>query len=172
MNLKSRENPDEARIIELLNAYKIVATREKLEKEKKKYPLTKRRTFHSAAALNSSASLSTTSLSSTVQVISATSGLDATKSGLTSADKYGLLAPVYKRLTGANYGPSQAIDPLMSIEQQFKSLIQPAVTVDNFDELPSEFFNQPIALNSCKHKTYMMKQRPFFLFGFNFFSWY
>lgn len=126
--MKSKENPHELRINELLNAYKVVATREKLEKEKKKYPLSKRRTFHQ--------SLSSTSPSQLGNV----------------SDKYGILTPVYKHLSSVSVSSNtgQTADvPLMSLEQQFKSLVKPAIAVESFDDSPSELFTQNIKLNSC-----------------------
>lgn len=60
-------------------------------------------------------------------------------------DKYGILAPVHKRVGGGSIAQIQ--DQPMSIEQQFKSLIKPAVTTGNFDELPAEFYEKQMSVS-------------------------
>jgi hypothetical protein len=112
-----------------------VATREKFEKEKKKYPLTKRRAFHQTTLSSSSSS----------QVASATSLGQ-------HSDKYGIMTPIYKHLSGGSTASTQMTDAQpMSYEQQFRSLVKPAVPVETFDDLPSDLYTQNIKLNSCMY---------------------
>lgn len=66
------------------------------------------------------------------------------------SDKYGILAPAQKRLAATASIGNQNLDPQITIEQQFKSLIKPAETVDSFEELPDEFFSKEFNINSSK----------------------
>ncbi len=112
-----------------------MATREKFEKEKKKYPITKRRAFHQTT-LSSSSSSQMTSATSLGQ----------------HSDKYGILSPVYKHLSGGSSSGTQTTDAQpMSYEQQFRSLVKAAVPVETFDDLPSDLYTQNIKLNSCRY---------------------
>jgi hypothetical protein len=133
VTIKSKENPWESRIQALLSAYKVVATREKLEKEKKKYPTTtKRRTFQTGSPGTPLAGLGS-SPSDLKQLKS------STITGTPGADKYGILAPVFKHLQQTPSPAKQtAIDPetgqLLSHVEQFKKLLQePAQTVATFE---------------------------------------
>ena len=64
------------------------------------------------------------------------------------SDKYGILAPAQKRLAATASIGNQNLDPQITMDQQFKSLIKPAETVDSFEELPEEFFTQETNINS------------------------
>jgi dynactin 4 len=112
------------RVTELLDAYKVVAAREKLEKERKKYTIGKRRIFHTSSAVLS------------------------TGSTLSSFDRYGILTPVHKKLNlSANHSEQGA---QQSIEQLFKSLVKPAIPVESFESLPEDIFTEPINVNMSK----------------------
>lgn len=66
-NWKIPENAHAKRVSELLEAYKVVAAREKVEKERKKYSTPKRRSFHpSTSSIMGSGSSSSLSLLSGV----------------------------------------------------------------------------------------------------------
>ena len=116
-----------------------MATREKFEKEKKKYPLTKRRAFHQTTLSSSSSSQMTSATSLSQQ----------------HSDKYGILSPIYKHLSGSSSSGTQTTDAQpMSYEQQFRSLVKAAVPVETFDDLPSDLYTQNIKLNSCRYFFY------------------
>lgn len=133
-----QDNPNAKRINQLIDAYKVIATREKIEKDRKKYTMNKRRSFHLGA---------TTSISGSHGGITA--------SGSPSSlhlDKYGILSPVTKRLQMQTIGSSgDSSAGQMSIEQQFKSLITPAQTVDSFAPLPEDIYTKPLNLHASKH---------------------
>lgn len=123
VTFKMPENAHSERIAELIKGYKAIASREKHEKDRKKYPLSKRRPF---------------------QVLSAGSqgqGL----SGL-HPDKYGILGPALKRLSNMGSSSQQYV----SIEEQFKSLVSEPKTVDSFEPLPDDFFSRPFNINSSR----------------------
>ncbi|CAF0759649.1 unnamed protein product [Brachionus calyciflorus] len=119
---KLQENPHVKRIQELTEGYKVIAAREKLEKDRKKYPNLKRRSLYISGSSSSSSIL--------------------------HADKYGILAPVQKRLAATASIGNQNLDPQITMEQQFRSLVKPAQTVDSFEELPEDFFANPPNINS------------------------
>ena len=133
-----QDNPNTKRINQLIDAYKVIATREKIEKDRKKYTMNKRRSFHLGA---------TTSISGSHAAITA--------SGSPSSlhlDKYGILSPVNKRLqmqTASSSG-TDASAVQQSMEEQFKSLVTPAQTVDSFAPLPEDLYSKPLNLHSSK----------------------
>lgn len=119
---KLQENPFNKRIQELTEAYKVIAAREKLEKDRKKFPTLKRRSLY----------ISGSSVSSSIL----------------HSDKYGILAPAQKRLAATASIGNQNLDPQITIEQQFKSLIKPAEKVESFEELSDDFFTKQPNINS------------------------
>ena len=144
-NWKPQENPNAARIKELLDAYKTIASREKVEKDRKKYATPKRRTFH----LNSS-----------------TGSLGSNLSGLGSfhSEKYGILTPANKRLKELNSSMIGGQEVPQSFESQLKALIKPSKTVDSFEPLVIEdYFSNEMNINSSKFKII-----DFLLIGFFF----
>jgi len=122
VTFKMPENPHSERIAELLKGYKAIASREKHEKDRKKYPLSKRRPFQVLSSGSHSQSLSNL-----------------------HPDKYGILGPALKRL--ANIGAASQ-QQHVSIEEQFKSLVSEPKTVDSFEPLPDDFFTRPFNINS------------------------
>lgn len=126
---KLQENKNSKRIQELLDAYKILSAKEKLEKDRKKYPTIKRRTFHLVSGSNTSST---------------------SPSSLLHTDKYGILAPAQKRLQLATSGSVQSNENQLTFDQQFKALIKPAETVDSFEKLPEEFYTKEMNVNSSK----------------------
>lgn len=128
-NWKQPENTNVKRIKELLEAYKVVAAREKVEKDRKKYTTTKRRQFHlgsSGLGFGGTCTLSSSSLQS---------------------DKYGILSPASRRLKNLNpTGQPETIQ--QSIEVQMKALLAPAQIVRNFDPLVPEDFFSNMNINS------------------------
>lgn len=128
-NWKQPENMNIKRIKELLEAYKVVAAREKVEKDRKKYTTTKRRQFHLSSS-NLGFGGSSTLSSSSIQ-----------------HDKYGILSPASRRLKNLNTtGVPETIQ--QSVEVQMKSLLPPAQTVRNFDPLVPEDFFSNMNINS------------------------
>ena len=83
-NWRQPENPNTKRIKELLEAYKVVASREKIENDRKKYPIPKKRTFH-LTAMNAAVAAFASGSSSSIH-----------------SDKYGILSPVNRRLKNIN----------------------------------------------------------------------
>lgn len=123
-NWRQPENPNAKRIKELLEAYKVIAAREKLEKDRKKYTNPKRRTFH---------------------LTTGNSAVDAFRSGgVAHADKYGIMSPANRRLKNVSQGGSSGgghESNQESFEDQIKGLLKPAETVETFEEIvPEEFF--------------------------------
>ncbi len=123
VTFKMPENPHSERIAELLKGYKAIASREKHEKDRKKYPLSKRRPFQILSSSSQGQSIS----------------------GL-YPDKYGILAPALKRLSNITNLSQQYV----SIEEQFKSLVSEPKTVDSFEPLPEDFFTRPFNSSSSK----------------------
>lgn len=121
-NWRRPDNPNAKRVKELLEAYKVVAAKEKVEKDRKKYTTSKRRQFHFTS---SSSPLSGLSTSSSIH-----------------SDKYGILSPASRRLKNLNLaGGSAQESTQQSIEVLMKGLLPPAQTVENFDPLvPEDFF--------------------------------
>lgn len=121
-NWRRPDNPNAKRVKELLEAYKVVAAKEKVEKDRKKYAPSKRRTFHFTS---SSSPLSALNTSSSIH-----------------SDKYGILSPASRRLKNLNLAGGNAQESAQqSIEVLMKGLLPPAQTVDNFDQLvPEDFF--------------------------------
>lgn len=121
-NWRQPENPNSKRVKELLEAYKVVAAREKVEKDRKKYITPKRRQFH------------LTSASPSISALSSTSSIHS--------DKYGILSPASRRLKNLNPASNPAQEnSVQSIEVQMKALLTPSQTVDNFEPLiPEDFF--------------------------------
>lgn len=125
--------------MELLNGYSVISAREKQEKEKKKFPITKRRSFHTS---NLSSNSGLTGLHTNINAIS---GSGITSSSSSISDKYGILSPVAKKLE-ANSSNNQQLP----IEEHFRQLVTNPSTVDNFEPLPSDFYTTSININSCK----------------------
>lgn len=100
----------------------MVAAKEKVEKDRKKYTTAKRRTFHFTS---SSSPLSSLNTSSSIHT-----------------DKYGILSPASRRLKNLNLaGGAPQESTQQSIEVLMKGLLPPAQTVENFDPLvPEDFF--------------------------------
>jgi dynactin 4 len=123
---KLPDNEHAKRITELLDAYKVLAAREKLEKERKKYTIGgKRRIFHTSSAVLS------------------------TGSNLSSLDRYGILTPVHKKFNiNTTHHSEQGAQ--QTIEQLFKSLVKPAIPVESFDPLPDDILTKPINVNMSK----------------------
>ena len=100
--------------------------------------MTKRRTFHQSASTSSLASATSTGTSAVTSQ--------------TQADKYGILSPVFKHLSASSAasaaGYLTADMQNMTMEQQFKSLVEPAVTTETFESLPEDLLTQEIKLNS------------------------
>ena len=145
--MKLEENIHTNRINELLKAYKIVASREKLEKERKKYPAIKRRQFNSPISSFSSTHANPNAITGT--------GIGSSSSLLSSSDKYGILSPAFKRVQSGNL--NQPAEQAIGIEQQFKSLVQKSTTVENFDPLSDDFFTKNITINSCNFSLFFQK---------------
>ena len=122
---KLQENPDSERVKELIEGYKMIAARERLERDRKKYPLLKRRNFTLASTEASSSN---------------------TISSLNHSDKYGLLSPIQKKLNIKPEEPSEQ----RSIEEYFNSLVKPPKLVDSFERLSAEFYSTEININSSK----------------------
>ncbi len=131
------ENIHACRINELIKAYKTVASREKLEKERKKYPTIKRRQFNISGSSFSSSNVNPNAITSSSLLVSSFHQLD----------KYGILSPVYKKVTSSNIQPS---NDSFNATQTFKSLIEKSITVEDFDQLSSDFFTKNINVNTCK----------------------
>jgi hypothetical protein len=114
----------------LIEGYKVIAAKEKLERDRKKYPLMKRRNFNLANTDLSSSSvgsnLSTNSISS-----------------LLHSDKYGILSPLQKKLQSTSAASEQVL-----AEEQFKALVKPSVVVESFESLPSDFYSKELNINS------------------------
>ena len=138
--MKPEENIHTNRISELLKAYKMIASKEKLEKERKKYTRVKKRQFNIASQ----------SISSVNSNPNALTGVNVNTSSPNSSyqfDKYGILAPVYKRIQSSS--SNQNNDPT-NVEKQFNVIAEKAKAVDNFAPLPDDFFTKNININSCK----------------------
>lgn len=130
-NWRRPDNPNAKRVKELLEAYKVVAAKEKVEKDRKKYTTSKRRQFHFTS---SSSPLSGLSTSSSIH-----------------SDKYGILSPASRRLKNLNLaGGSAQESTQQSIEVLMKGLLPPAQTVENFDPLVPEDFFTITNVNSSK----------------------
>ena len=126
-----KENPHSARVTELLQAYKIIAGKEKSEKDRKKYPMSKRRAFHFATPTPSS----------------------ITSSGMSNAstsDKYGILGPINRRMrsSGQQQQQNQEQASAQSFEAQLAQLVKPASTVSNFEPLSEDYFTKAINISS------------------------
>lgn len=121
------------RINELLEAYKIVAAREKVEKERKKYATPKRRSFHPS---------NTSMMSMSGSNLSATS----------TPDKYGILGPTNRRIKSVSILNASLQEQVISqtIDVQFQTLLKPSVTVNSFEPLSDDFFTKKININSSK----------------------
>ena len=149
------------RVVELLSAYKTVATREKAEKDRKKYTVPKRRPFQQASGMMNVATSALALLGSSAN--SATTGMlgggDAVGSSLSTLapiDKYGILSAASRRnktnmLSG---GSSVFLDgsSQQTLEMQLKALLKPAVTVENFDPLPEEYWTTSFNTYSGKKR--------------------
>jgi len=129
-NWKLQENPHAKRVSELLEAYKIVAAREKSDKERKKYATPKRRSFHPTTASLIGANLM--------------SGIN------TTADKYGIMGSVNRRIKSASTqnpaGQEQFSN--QTVDVQLQALLKPAATVKSFDPLPDDFYTKKINVNT------------------------
>jgi len=131
-NWRQPENPNAKRVRELLNAYKVIAAREKIEKDRKKYAtaVPKRRTFH------------LTKTSAIVDTFRSGSSSSNVSSGLNSSDKYGILSPASRRLKNISQANNGGIEyGHESFEAQMKAILTPASTVDCFEQMvPEDFF--------------------------------
>ncbi len=131
----------------------MVAAREKIEKDRKKYVTPKRRTFHM-----SSSSSSLTSSSSNIL-------------GVTSSfqpDKYGILSAANRRLkSNVSSAIGQQESPIpQSIEVQLKALLTPSKTVDSFEsiEMPiDDNYLKNANINSSEYLTKKMIKSTFIL---------
>ena len=158
-NWKLQENPHAKRVSELLEAYKIVAAREKSDKERKqislysqinlkyfnicflkgkKYATPKRRSFHPTTASLIGANLM--------------SGIN------TTADKYGIMGSVNRRIKSASTqnpaGQEQFSN--QTVDVQLQALLKPAATVKSFDPLPDDFYTKKINVNTSNNfKTFI-----------------
>ena len=154
--IKQEENAAHAsRIAELIAAYKQVASREKLERERKKYTMVKKRPF--GAAASNQAGQQTQQRAGGVNQRAISGGAGQSSSSVMSSqlyDKYGILAPALKRRSAAA-AAAQAADAasnmpnIVSIEKQFESLCKLPDTVDSFEPLPfDDYFNKSWDVNS------------------------
>jgi hypothetical protein len=139
--MKPEESIYTNRINELLKAYKMIASKEKLDKERKKYTRVKKRQFN----------ISNQSLSAANTNPNALTGANVNANSSSSSyqfDKYGILSPVYKRVQSSI--SNQNNDPSFNIEKQFNMIAEKAKTVENFAALSEDFFTKNINMNSCK----------------------
>lgn len=127
------DNPNLGRIKELVDAYKVVAAREKFEKDRKKYTSMKNRRFQ---------------ITSSGTNLNAISGVSSSSSSI--SDKYGILTPIQKRQQQQQNPNQTQIDMLTPLDKQLQSLIKPAETVESFEPLSSDFYTQNININSSK----------------------
>jgi hypothetical protein len=137
---KIRESTNITRVNELIEGYKLIASKEKQERDRKKYPIMKKRNFN----ILSSGDLTPGTIG----------GSSSTLSSLMQTDKYGILSPIQKKLQSLAGGKNLEQIP---VEEQFKMLVKPAKLTDSFDPLPSEFYDQEININS----SYLIKCKIF-----------
>ena len=132
-NWKVPENVYAKRIGELLEAYKVVAAREKVEKERKKYATPKRRSFHPSNT--SLMSMSGSNLSSN-----------------STPDKYGILGPANRRIKSGSVLNTSVQEQTVSqtIDVQLQTLLKPSLTVTSFEPLSDVIFTKKININSSK----------------------
>lgn len=127
----------------------MIAQREKLEKERKRYVITKNRRFH----LSGSSGVGTNA-----NAISGTGIGGLISSGGVSAsllshhtDKYGILGPLQKRQSSSALAGAQAqakIDMQMPYDQYLRSLVTAGETVDSFEPLSSDFYTKEANISS------------------------
>jgi hypothetical protein len=121
-----------ARVNELIEGYKIIAAKEKLERDRKKYPLMKRRNFNLTSTDIASGTIGSSSSSNSL-------------SSLLHSDKYGILSPLQKKLQITTGSSDQ-----VAAEEQFRALVKPSKVVESFESLPSDFYNKELNINSSK----------------------
>ena len=131
-----KENPHFTRVSELLQAYKIIATREKSEKDRKKYPISKRRPFNFSSSNQSSSTPNVSSI--------------ATSSAL-NTDKYGILGPLNRRGKSASTQQLPEQTGTQSLEAQLALLLKPPTTVDTFEPLSEDYFTKPMNPSLSDH---------------------
>ncbi len=138
--MKPEENIHTSRINEILKAYKTIAAKEKLEKERKKYSRAKKRQFN---IQNQSFVVSNSN-------INALTGVNANtnSTGSFQFDKYGILAPVYKRIESNS---ANQHNESINLDKKLNSLVEKAITTQNFPPLSDDFFTKIININSCEY---------------------
>jgi hypothetical protein len=144
---KLHDNPNIKRIKELTDAYQVIAQREKLEKERKRYATTKSgRRFHLSSAAATAAVSGTN-----VNAISGSGFVSSAASSLLSADKFGVLGPFHKRQTAATSAGGAKIDLQTPFDEYLRSLVRPGETVESFEPLSSDLFTKEVNISTSNN---------------------